>query len=66
MYIGTDASAGEREISFVTFHSSQVDVGNVAGSVDSKHGQQGGNQIQGLEENPALTAPDSSNRGRAR
>ncbi|XP_071567074.1 uncharacterized protein [Temnothorax nylanderi] len=44
--------------------SPQVDVGNVAGSVDSKHGQQVGNQIQGLEENPVLTAPDSSNRGR--
>ncbi|KYN02382.1 PREDICTED: uncharacterized protein LOC108774288 [Cyphomyrmex costatus] len=44
--------------------SPQVDVGNVAGSMDSKHGQQGGNQIQGLEENLVLTGPDSSNRGR--
>jgi len=43
-----------------------VDVSNVAGSVDSKHGQHVGNQIQGLKENPALTAPDSSNRGRIR
>ncbi|XP_011051115.1 PREDICTED: uncharacterized protein LOC105144118 isoform X1 [Acromyrmex echinatior] len=44
--------------------SSQVDVGNVAGSMDSKHGQQGGNQIQTLEENLALTGPDSNSRGR--
>ncbi|XP_012061297.1 PREDICTED: uncharacterized protein LOC105624547 [Atta cephalotes] len=44
--------------------SSQVDVGNVVGSMDSKHGQQGGNQIQALEENLALTSPDSSSRGR--
>ncbi|XP_018376768.1 PREDICTED: uncharacterized protein LOC108769993 isoform X2 [Trachymyrmex cornetzi] len=44
--------------------SPQVDVGNVAGSMDSKHGQQGGNQIQALEENLALTSPDSTSRGR--
>ncbi|XP_012533213.1 uncharacterized protein LOC105834908 isoform X1 [Monomorium pharaonis] len=43
--------------------SPQVDIGNVAGSLDSKHGQVG-NQIQGLEENPILTVPDSGNRGR--
>ncbi|XP_018304200.1 uncharacterized protein [Mycetomoellerius zeteki] len=44
--------------------SPQVDVGNVAGSMDSKHGQQGSNKIQALEENLALTGPDSSSRGR--
>ncbi|KAL0127988.1 hypothetical protein PUN28_003320 [Cardiocondyla obscurior] len=43
--------------------SPQVDIGNVAGLVDSKHEQQV-NHIQGLEENSTLTASDSNNRGR--
>ena len=55
-----------KSLFFVAFNSSQVDVGNVVGSMDSKHGQQGGNQIQALEENLALTSPDSSSRGRTR
>jgi len=55
-----------KSLFFVAFNSSQVDVGNVVGSMDSKHGQQGGNQIQVVEENLALTSPDSSSRGRTR
>ncbi|CAL1689128.1 unnamed protein product [Lasius platythorax] len=44
--------------------SPQVDAINAAGSVDNKHGQQVGHQIQGLEENSMLV-PDANNRGRS-
>ncbi|XP_014476850.1 PREDICTED: uncharacterized protein LOC106745606 isoform X2 [Dinoponera quadriceps] len=45
--------------------SSQVDAGNAASSVDSKHGQQvAHHQIPGLGENSTLTVPDPANRGR--
>ncbi|XP_012225799.1 uncharacterized protein [Linepithema humile] len=45
--------------------SPQADAGNAAGTVDGKHAQQiDHHQNQGLDENPALAAPDSGNRGR--